>query len=63
MVLTEAQQANLMCMIDAGFTNKGDEPSGGKTFNYDVKVDAKNIVMDEDQLIRTLRRMEALYGG
>jgi chromosome segregation ATPase len=63
MVLTEGQQANLMRMLDAGFTQKSGQSSGGKTFNYDVKVDAKNVDMDEEQLVRTLRRMEALYGG
>jgi TP901 family phage tail tape measure protein len=61
MVLTEAQQSNLMRMIDAGMTGKkGEAP--GKVVNYDIKVDAKNVDLDEQQLTRHLQRLEALYG-
>jgi hypothetical protein len=61
MVLTEAQQSNLMRMIDAGMTGKkGEAP--GKIVNYDIKVDAKNVDLDEQQLTRHLQRLEALYG-
>jgi TP901 family phage tail tape measure protein len=61
MVLTQAQQANLMRMIDAGFTNKGAE-SKGVSKVYNVKVDATNVDLDEQQLTRYLQRMEALHG-
>jgi hypothetical protein len=63
MVLTQAQQSNLMRMIDAGFTGKNNDSKQGKTTVYDVKVDAKNVDLDEQQLVRYLQRMEALYGG
>jgi hypothetical protein len=64
MVLTEAQQANLMRMIDAGVTKKSSgETNGGKTVNYNVEVNAGSSSITEDDLLRTLRRAEVLYGG
>jgi hypothetical protein len=62
MVLTQAQQANLMRMIDAGFTPNKSNQKQGKTNVYNVNVDAKNVDVDEQQLVRTLQRLEALYG-
>jgi TP901 family phage tail tape measure protein len=62
MVLTQAQQANLMRMIDAGFTNNHGNQKQEKSTVYNVNVDAKNVDVDEQQLTRYLQRLEALYG-
>jgi TP901 family phage tail tape measure protein len=63
MVLTEAQQANLMRMIDAGITPKKEQATASQTRNLNVTVNAQSVDMDEDSLARTLRRMEVFYGG
>jgi hypothetical protein len=61
-VLTESQQANLMRMIDAGFTGNQNNAKQGTSKVYNVNVDAKNVDVDEQQLTRYLQRLEALYG-
>lgn len=64
-VFTEAQQANLFRMIDAGFTNKSNNSSTdiGKKVNYDIDIHTQNVDMDEKQLVKVLQRVEVLYGG
>lgn len=64
MVLTEGQQANLMRMIDAGFTpRKSEAPTEGKTVTYDIDINARDVDFNEARLVRTLQRLEVLHGG
>lgn len=62
MVLTEAQQANLMRMIDAGFSGKKDSQPATQNRNVNVTVNTNNVDIDEQQLVKTLQRLEVLYG-
>lgn len=64
MVLTEAQQANLMRMLDAGFTPRKSEPTTeGKSVTYDIDINARDVDFNEARLVRTLQRLEVLHGG
>jgi TP901 family phage tail tape measure protein len=55
MVLTEAQQANLMRMIDAGMTNKAKEPSD--------KGQTDNLLREQNQILRALLNKEISVDG
>jgi TP901 family phage tail tape measure protein len=61
-VFTEAQQANLFRMIDAGFTTKTPSENEEKKVNYDIDIHTQNVDMDEKQLVKVLQRLEVLHG-
>lgn len=61
MVLTEAQQANLIRMLDAGHTVESKTETDRPNKVYNVQVDAKDTTLTEHQVLRVLRSLEVLY--